>query len=129
MENIGRIVWLLPPFGQMGLYREGARRYIRTNSVLDQCTVHEAHGVLGLAINRELRVEVWGIIAPDAQDTAAFGLPGCGTPALRGARERPGRQRDAGCQAGLQEMTTAQTFGGCVHTVPSLLKAIAHPES
>src|SRR4029434_5174761 len=123
MEDIGRIVWLLPAFGQMGLYREGAWIYIRTDFVLDQRTVHEAHGVLCLAVNRELRVEVWGIIAPDAQDTGALGLRGCGTPTLGGARERPGRQRDTGCQAGLQEMTTAQTFGGCVHKAPSLLKA------
>ena len=91
MEDIGRIVWLLPAFGQMRLYREGAWIDVRTDFVLDQRTVHEAHGILCLAVNRELRVEVWGIIAPDAQDTATLGLPGCGAPALRGVRERPGR--------------------------------------
>ena len=132
MEDVGRVVWLLPPFGQVGLYSEGARRHIRTNFIPHQRAIGEAQGGIGLEVDGEMVVKVRWIIAAHAQDTAALGLPSLRTPECRGAIEGQGRQRHASSNAGLQESTAAQSctvFWMCLlhrHRDPSLLCCEVH---
>src|SRR5712691_9018018 len=95
MEDIGRIVWLLPTFGQMGLHREGARPHVRTDFIPHQRAVGEAQGGIGLEVESEMMVEVRRIIPPHAQDAAALGLPGLSAPEHRRALQGPGGQRNA----------------------------------
>ena len=111
MEDVGRVVWLLPPFGQMGLHREGARRHVRTDFIPHQRAVDEAQGGIGLEVEGEMVVEVRGIIATHAQDAAAPGLSGLRAPecrgAIAGARQTASRQP---VMPALQESTTAHSL-------------------
>src|SRR5207248_5485795 len=80
----------------------------------------EAQSVVRLGVEDKVRIKVRGIRAPDTQDTTTFGGPHCRPPALGGTRQSPGRQRDTGCQASLEQMATTQTYTvagmGRVHT-------------
>jgi hypothetical protein len=71
-------------------------------------------------------VEVHGVIATHAQETAALGLSRFGTPEGCGTREGQDGHREAGRKAHVQQLTTAETFSKvgigtlCVHRDPSL---------
>ena len=110
MEDIGRLVWLLPAFSQMGLDCEGARPHVRTNFIPHQRAVGEAQRSIGLEIEGEMRVKVGRIIAAHAQDTAALGLSRFSAPERWGTRERPARERDTSDKASLEQITTAHTL-------------------
>src|SRR6266446_3832402 len=99
MKDVGRVIWLLPPFSQMGLYREGARLYVRTDFIPHQRAVGEAHRGIGLEVEGEMVVKMRGVIAAHAQDAAALWLSGFSAPERRRLMQRPGRQRDASRQA------------------------------
>ena len=102
MEDIGRVVQRFPAFGQMGLHDERARLNPWAEFVPQERTVHEAQGGVRLGVDGEMRVKVGGIIAPDAQGTAALGRPGFCPPQCRGTMQRPGRQRGTSGQAGFE---------------------------
>src|SRR5215470_1155673 len=112
MEDIGRVVQLLPPFGHMRLDDEGARDNLRADFVPDQRTVHEAQGDMRLGVDREMRVKVGRIIAPDAQDAPALGWPGFRTPERGGVQQWPGSERETSYQTGLQHVTTIHPLEG-----------------
>src|SRR5262249_28625240 len=82
----------------------GAWPHVRTDFIAHQRTVGEAQGGVGLEVEGEMVVKVWGIITTYTQNAAAFGLTRFGTP---GCAERPDRHADASHQAGLQQITTA----------------------
>src|SRR5215475_3212605 len=92
----------------MGFNDERARGNLRADFVPHQRTVHEAHGVLRLAIDGELRIKVRGIIAPGTQDATTSGRPHLCPPQRWGTMQWPGRQRSPSDQASLQHITTAQ---------------------
>src|SRR2546426_4621305 len=63
-----------------------------------------------LGVDGEMRVKMGRIIAPDAQDPAALGLPGFGPPEHGGASQGPGRQLHTCRQASFEHITTANTL-------------------
>src|SRR5262249_24189787 len=80
------------------------------------------------------RIKVHGIPPPHADSAPPLGRPCFFAPQEGRAMDGPGGQRDAGGQAGLQHIATAQTWGRssgcrrCVHGFPSLwlLHASSH---
>src|SRR5262249_46724163 len=72
MEDVGGLVGLLPALRQMGLDREGAGAYLRTDVIADQRAVGEAQGGIGLKVEGEMGVEVRRIIAAYPEDAPAL---------------------------------------------------------
>jgi hypothetical protein len=102
MEDVSCVIWLLPPFGKVGLYREGARPHVRTDFIPHERAVGEAQRRIGLEVEGEMVVKVRRIIAAHAQNTTALGLPSLSAPECRGAMQRQGRQCNASRKASLE---------------------------
>jgi hypothetical protein len=62
-----------------------------------------------------MRVKVYRVIPTHAQDTAALGCPCFGSPEHRRLMQWPGRERDAGCQASLEQVTAVHTLNMLPH--------------
>src|SRR5215813_6823214 len=110
----------------MRLYREGARRNLRTNLIPQQCAVDKAQGGIGPGVGGKVVIKVHGVIATHAQEAAALRLIRFGPPEERGTREGQDGHREAGRKAHVQQLTTAETCSKvgigtlCVHRDPSL---------
>src|SRR5262249_38890602 len=98
-------------FGQVGLQDEGARSHVGADLMPHQSAVDEAQRGLCLEAEREMGIEVQGIITAHAQDIAALGLPRFSPPECRGMIERPSRQRHTGGEASLKDLTTTHALG------------------
>src|SRR5262245_53279077 len=111
MEDIGRLVWLLPPLSQMGLDREGAWSHVCTDFIPYQRAVSEAQRRIGLEVEGEMRVKVRRIIATYTQNATALGLPRFHAPQHGRTGQRPDGQRYASYQARLEQITTTHARG------------------
>src|SRR5262249_34563873 len=126
MEDVGRVVQLLPALRQIGFDDEGARPNRRTDFMPHQPAVDEAESGLCPDIDREVWVKVHRVKAADAEDATTLGRSLFFTPERRRAIEGPGGERRTGRQAGFQQLTTAHTVGvswidmSCLHGYSSL---------
>src|SRR4029453_2763319 len=102
MEDVARLIRLLPPFGQVGLHGEAARRHLPADLVAQQLAVDEAQRRHGHEIARLVRVEVRGIPAAYAEGSAALGLFG---EKRRGSEKG---QRRTASDGALQKIAAAQ---------------------
>jgi hypothetical protein len=102
MEDVGRVVWRFPAFGQIGLYGEGAWLHVGTDFMPHQTTADEAQYGIRIVIDREMGIKVREIPSTQTQGPAPLGRSHFRTPERGRRRERPGRQRHASRQAGLE---------------------------
>jgi hypothetical protein len=127
MEDIGRVVQLFPPFGQIGLDDEGARLHPRTDLMSHEPAVGEAQRGIRLEVSSKMGIKVDRVIPPHTQDTPALGLPRFLSPEPLGMVQRPGRQRDPRREASLEQIPTTHTLHDtgmslrCFHTSLSFL--------
>src|SRR5215510_2314560 len=105
VEDVGGVVWRFPAFGQIGLHGEDAWPHLWADLVPHELTVDEAQRSVRLEANRLMRIEVHRIIPAHAQDATALGLSYFGTPEQRRVMQWPGRERNAGRQASLEQIT------------------------
>jgi hypothetical protein len=73
IEDIGRVIRRLPPFGQIGLDNKGAWLHPRTDLMPYQPAVDEAQRGIRLEVGCEMMVKVDGVVAAYTEDTAALG--------------------------------------------------------
>src|SRR5262249_53307962 len=105
---IGRVIQRFPDFGQVGLYREGARLHFWTDLMPHQLAVDEAQCGMRLEANRLMRVKVHWVIPPYAQDATALGWPRVCAPECHGASQGSSGQCHASDQASLEQVATTQ---------------------
>src|SRR5207253_7650839 len=110
MENISRVVRRFPAFGQIRLYREGARPHLRADLMPHQPAVDETQRGVRLEAKRLMRIEVHWVPSTHTQDAAALGLARFGTPERGRMREGQSRQRDTSRQASFEHITTVHTL-------------------
>src|SRR5437870_9093643 len=124
MEDIGRVIWRFPAFGQIGFNGKGARLHVRAGFVPHQPAIDEAQQEVRVVVDREMGIEVGGIPPTYAQDATALGLPRLCPPQSRGVGQGPGGQRHTRRQAGFEQVATTHTWGLagmlCMHKKPSL---------
>jgi len=107
VEDHCPIVGLLPTLGEVGFHHEATGRDAGTHPVPDELRVDEAQGVVGLEVQRLVRVKVQRIVTAHAEHSPA--------PALRAASARGGeRGHRRGCGdsgTGLEKVTTRDGHG------------------
>src|SRR5262249_38702153 len=128
VEDIGGLIRLLPPFGEVRLHGERPRGNLGTYFVPHQRAVDEAQCGIGLETDRPVVAEVGRTIPPHGQDAATFGRPCFRRPESLGTRERPGRPRDSCREASFEQIPTTHPLPDmgislrCFHTSLSLLR-------
>ncbi len=89
-----------------------------------QLAVDEAQGALRKVRSGDMGIKVWRVKPTHTQNAAALGCLRFPTPERWRVIQGPGGHRDAGREAGFQEIATAQTLGMsgitmlCVHGYP-----------
>jgi hypothetical protein len=86
MEDIGRVVQRLPPFGQIGFHEKGARWDPCSDLMPQEPAIDETHGAIRLEVGHKLVVKVGRVVAAHAQDTATLGLTALCPPQGGGTR-------------------------------------------
>jgi hypothetical protein len=108
VEDVSRLIRLVPAFGQVGLDGESARGHPGAHLVAQEPAVDEAERVVRLAAQNQMRVEVGRIVAPYAENSPTLGLLG---PAHAWPKDGLGRQHRTGGEARFQEVATWQPLG------------------
>ena len=111
MEHIGRVIWLFPAFGQIGLDDEGARPHVPADFVAQEPAAQEAQGAMRPGVAGQMGIEVHGIPSAHAEDSSTFGRLDCFAPECGHTIGEPGRKGRSSRQAGFQQITATQLMG------------------
>jgi hypothetical protein len=84
--------------------------YVAADFMPHQLAVDEAQGALRKVRSRDMGIKVRRVKPTHTQDAAALGGLGFPTPERWRVIQGPGGHRHPGCEAGFQEIATAQTL-------------------